>query len=80
MKSRSLGGEGQGFCDGSTLALVIKSVTMRGRMGQNCSKLRDVIYKRPTNVLSKVRRWRVDDKLIRRQMIDSSSCDVCQKF
>ena len=53
---------------------------MEGGVGQNCSKMRDVIYGRPPNVLSEVRRLRVDDKLIRRQMIDSSSCDVCQKF
>ncbi len=40
------GGGGQGFCDNSAMASVIKSVTM-GDRGKNCSKLRDVIYGQP---------------------------------
>jgi hypothetical protein len=50
MTSRPLGGKGyQGFCDDSTKALVIKSVTMVGRGVKNNQKLRDVIYGRPFN-------------------------------
>ena len=47
------GEEGQGFCDDTTKALVIKSV-MRGGDGQggvkNYPKWRDVIYGRPRSV------------------------------
>ena len=42
-----LGGRGyQGFCDDSTKALVLKSVTMGGGGVKNYQKLRDVIYGR----------------------------------
>ena len=44
--SRFLGGGGQGFCDNSTVALVIKHVTM-GVGVKNCPKLRHIIYGRP---------------------------------
>jgi hypothetical protein len=37
----------QGFCDNSTKALLIKSVTMGGGGVKNYQKLRDVIYERP---------------------------------
>jgi hypothetical protein len=44
----TLGGRGyQGFCDDSTIALVIKSVTMGGGGVKNYQILRDVIYGRP---------------------------------
>jgi hypothetical protein len=44
----ALGGRGyQGFCDNSTNALLIKSVTMGGGGVNNYQKLRDVIYGRP---------------------------------
>ncbi len=43
----ALGGRGyQGFCDNSTKALVIKSVTMGGGGVKNYQILRDVIYGR----------------------------------
>ncbi len=52
--------EGQGFCDSSTKALVIKSVTM-GEGVKNCPKLRDVIYGRPfchnKNILKMTSWW-----------------------
>ena len=40
-----LGGEGQGFCDDSTKALVLKSVTM-GEGIKHCIIFRDFIYGR----------------------------------
>ena len=40
-------GGGHGFCDKSTKAVVIKNVTM----GQNLSKLRDVIFGQPLSPL-----------------------------
>ncbi len=44
----ALGGRGyKGFCDNSTKALVLKSVTMGGASVINYQKLRDVIYGRP---------------------------------
>jgi hypothetical protein len=40
-------GEGyQGFCDNSTKASVLKSVTMGGGVVKNYQKLRDIIYGR----------------------------------
>ena len=43
-----LGGRGgQGFCGGSSKALVIKSVSMGGWGIKLCPKLRDIIYGRP---------------------------------
>jgi hypothetical protein len=43
-----LGGRGyQGFCDDSTKALVLKSVTIGGGGVKNYQKIRDVIYGRP---------------------------------
>ena len=51
MTSRSLGGAGQGFRDGCTKDLGIKSVTMGGGGAKNCPKLRDVIYGRPLTTL-----------------------------
>ena len=45
-----LGGRGyQGFCDDSTKALVLKSVTMGGGGVKNYQKLCDVIYGQPLN-------------------------------
>ena len=41
------GGGGYGICDNSTMALVIKRVTMGGGGVKHCPKLRDVIYGRP---------------------------------
>ncbi len=44
----ALGGRGyQGFCDNSTYAFVLKSVTMGGGGVKNYLKQRDVIYGRP---------------------------------
>ena len=39
-----LGGRDRGFCDDTTKALVIKSVTMEGECAKTCPKLCDVIY------------------------------------
>ena len=41
----------QGFCDYSNKALVLKTVTERGRGVKNYQKLRDVIYGRPLRSL-----------------------------
>ena len=38
---------GQGFCDESTKAVVMKRVNMRGGVIKNCAKFCDVIYGRP---------------------------------
>jgi hypothetical protein len=47
----ALGGRGyQGFCDNSTKALLIKSVTMGGGGVKNYEKLRDVSYGRPQSL------------------------------
>jgi hypothetical protein len=40
-------GKGQGFCDNSTKASLIKSVTKGGGGVKKCPKLRNVIYGRP---------------------------------
>ena len=46
------GGRGyQGFCDGSTRALLVKCVTIGGGGVKNCAKLLDIIYGRPLTVI-----------------------------
>jgi hypothetical protein len=48
---RYVGGAGQGFCDNSTKASAIKKRDDGRRKIKKCSKLRDVIYGRPLNVI-----------------------------
>ncbi len=60
----ALGGRGyRGFCDNSSKALLIKSVTMRGGGVKNYEKLRDVIYGRPLNKFTMIKPRLIENNL-----------------